>query len=161
MLIEAGRKGAYRVSGWHDPLSARMMGLIFRPSTWTPATEYGAQDSVSIRSRLLGREIPIIRADNGSCQSVSIRSRLLGREIPIDTAKSGHYLVFQSAPGFWAGRYVCKICADTVANVSIRSRLLGREILVMIALTAPAVPFQSAPGFWAGRYLKMAAKWQG
>ena len=61
---------------------------------------------------------------------------------------------FQSAPGFWAGRYNPMPRSGNVASVSIRSRLLGREILVGL-VTASSQTFQSAPGFWAGRYLLM------
>jgi len=60
----------------------------------------------------LGREIHpkheiIIASDN-----VSIRSRLLGREILIDGVVDEPYFMFQSAPGFWAGRYFVVIRSE-------------------------------------------------
>jgi len=83
---------------------------------------------------------------------------------------------FQSAPGFWAGRYpatpcrhlrrTCfnplpafgpgdtkiKPCSIVFQEVSIRSRLLGREIRGYLNPVFFHYLFQSAPGFWAGRY---------
>ena len=91
--------------------------------------------------------------DGRGRESVSIRSRLLGREIPLTDTCRNIFTMFQSAPGFWAGRYLlfyfeiasCKGFnplpafgpGDTIEDqhkfvalkVSIRSRLLGREIL--------------------------------
>ena len=60
---------------------------------------------VSIRSRLLGREIPLPEGFTVGGSLVSIRSRLLGREIPNVLLAMTAFFVFQSAPGFWAGRY--------------------------------------------------------
>ena len=62
--------------------------------------------NVSIRSRLLGREIRSYPIWYGTGAKVSIRSRLLGREI-----RMGIELIINKR------------------KVSIRSRLLGREIL--------------------------------
>jgi len=84
---------------------------------------------VSIRSRLLGREIRYACLHFIFNNGVSIRSRLLGREILAVTIRMPHGGLFQSAPGFWAGRYVI----DYVASCKLYL-------------------FQSAPGFWAGRY---------
>ena len=64
---------------------------------------------------------------------VSIRSRLLGREIQVEAAYQRVCMEFQSAPGFWAGRYN-QYWAQNPNNVR----------------------FQSAPGFWAGRYATLS-----
>ena len=85
--------------------------------------------------------------------------------------------MFQSAPGFWAGRYIFNNLLLRINNcfnplpafgpgdtayffgfhcvgfVSIRSRLLGREIRGLIDEVVQVNKFQSAPGFWAGRYI--------
>jgi len=61
---------------------------------------------VSIRSRLLGREIRARGGNYRQQQGVSIRSRLLGREIQNSDNVFFKLLKFQSAPGFWAGRYL-------------------------------------------------------
>ena len=84
---------------------------------------------VSIRSRLLGREIPLSDVPIQFVWDVSIRSRLLGREIRQGATTKAAGSLFQSAPGFWAGRYLLSCYTPCV-------KLL----------------FQSAPGFWAGRY---------
>ena len=118
--------------------------------------DYLSYIEVSIRSRLLGREIPLVLQAVHACAEVcfnplpavgpgdtsclgsmplpisivSIRSRLLGREIPLQLCASRHMsFAFQSAPGCWAGRYaaVAKLSVRNI-DVSIRSRLLGREI---------------------------------
>ena len=132
---------------------------------------------VSIRSRLLGREIRYLPALSMRPTSVSIRSRLLGREIQTQPSSSAGFLSFQSAPGCWAGRYRQMDSnrqsstsfnplpavgpGDTAKNpwpcrywnVSIRSRLLGREIPQPTNDKHSAAMFQSAPGCWAGRYV--------
>ena len=65
--------------------------------------------------------------------------------------------VFQSAPGFWAGRNMRNAVFDRADfTVSIRSRLLGREKLSRPGFLLRSVMFQSAPGFWAGRNLEAA-----
>ena len=55
--------------------------------------------SVSIRSRLLGREEPFARFAHRGRGEVSIRSRLLGREEPENDGQKWHSNPFQSAPG--------------------------------------------------------------
>ena len=108
---------------------------------------------------------------------VSIHSRLLCREIPSKSSPSNPVPMFQSTPGFYAGRYARRghwtalhssfnplpafMPGDTVAApefgfqllVSIHSRLLCREILAAAVHAFSAVAFQSTPGFYAGRYL--------
>jgi len=83
--------------------------------------------------------------------------------------------MFQSAPGFWAGRNwsapppwqsgcsfnplpafgpgetLDSLGQFPLEEVSIRSRLLGREKHTPTMLISTGTTFQSAPGFWAGR----------
>ncbi len=66
---------------------------------------------VSIRSRLIGREIPFNSHVHVTNLNVSIRSRLIGREIRI---------IFMPAMNAFI--------------VSIRSRLIGREIRPSIVI---------------------------
>ena len=40
MYYESGRRGAYTVEGYHDPLSIRTMQIIFRPDVWAANTVY-------------------------------------------------------------------------------------------------------------------------
>ena len=59
---------------------------------------------------------------------VSIRSRLFGREKLQAWCPATRQRLFQSAPGFSAGRNVAIACIDVaMSTVSIRSRLFGRE----------------------------------
>jgi len=106
---------------------------------------------------------------------VSIRSRLFGREKLLPRDDKDLDDVFQSAPGFSAGRNdIQAITANfhlrfnplpafrpgetSVApaikrslEVSIRSRLFGREKRIANVCKTCHFPFQSAPGFSAGR----------
>ena len=60
---------------------------------------------------------------------------------------------FQSAPGFLAGRYCLRRDRTAIEQVvSIRSRLFSREILGVCQADLLLEAFQSAPGFLAGRY---------
>ena len=72
-----------------------MLGLCTQWGRFNPLPAFGPGDTalryasapvmpVSIRSRLLGREIPHIYTLLSKSKIVSIRSRLLGREIHID-----------------------------------------------------------------------------
>ena len=40
MFYNALVKGPYKVPGFHDPNSKRIMGILFRPRTWTANTVY-------------------------------------------------------------------------------------------------------------------------
>ena len=77
----------------------------------------------------MGREIQRREPQHTDGFRVSIRSRLLGREIRFTANTATSTTLFQSAPGFWAGRYTPSA-----------------------GLPCPSSRFQSAPGFWAGRY---------
>ena len=66
--------------------------------------------------------------------------------------------LFQSAPGFLAGRYISDVAGGHAVDlVSIRSRLFSREILGDALMLLSYGLFQSAPGFLAGRYNTTAA----
>ena len=84
---------------------------------------------------------------------VSIHSRLLCREILDRRSAYYGYNLFQSTPGFYAGRYWSASATTINLVVSIPSRLLCREIPSHSTVPAPAVAFQSTPGFYAGRYV--------
>ena len=77
----------------------------FGPGDTDQVASVNSGQFVSIRSRLLGREILFNIAACCCLLGVSIRSRLLGREIPRTSRRTTNNNVFQSAPGFWAGRY--------------------------------------------------------
>jgi len=59
--------------------------------------------------------------------------------------------MFQSAPGFSAGRNAKGLPPVSTPFVSIRSRLFGREKPAACSMHRQAISFQSAPGFSAGR----------
>lgn len=40
MLYSAYARGGFRMPGYHDPDSVRIIGLIFRPNTWASSTVY-------------------------------------------------------------------------------------------------------------------------
>ena len=116
---------------------------------------------------------------------VSIRSRLFGREKRAGAAKDGSASLFQSAPGFLAGRnmrpgasparagsfnplpafWPGETTIDDVGHytqeVSIRSRLFGREKHDSSDSRATNGMFQSAPGFLAGRNMSLRAPTKG
>jgi len=110
---------------------------------------------VSIRSRLFGREKPLDHGLDRAILEVSIRSRLFGREKRCGTATKIFRTLFQSAPGFSAGRNAAgRVFLRRARPVSIRSRLFGREKLTRKLLIGRcSFRFQSAPGFSAGRNL--------
>ena len=107
---------------------------------------------------------------------VSIRSRLLGREILSNAVTVGNrhacfnplpavgpgdtyaivianviMMMFQSAPGCWAGRYLMITGIDQAdIIVSIRSRLLGREIPRFNALISYHACFNPLPAVGPG-----------
>jgi hypothetical protein len=45
MYYESGRRGAYTVAGYHNPLSIRTMQILFRPDVWVANTVYYRFDS--------------------------------------------------------------------------------------------------------------------
>ncbi len=100
----------------------------FRPGETCARRPSSPTQSVSIRSRLFGREKPGDTQLRAWLGGVSIRSRLFGREKPPTKEDWRTYYGFQSAPGFSAGR-----------NVYTGAAASG------------GLPFQSAPGFSAGR----------
>ena len=193
--------GRYAVAE-RGPLEGRRFNPLpaFMPGD-TPKVKYGDEAySVSIHSRLLCREILIIflltclviisfnplpafmpgdtiwSYFNVSRYLVSIHSRLLCREIRGFRKMIIDGKVFQSTPGFYAGRYRIPsfppgadrcfnplpafMPGDTFSvspyflahTVSIHSRLLCREILKLHRVLPSGGMFQSTPGFYAGRY---------
>ena len=44
MLYAANQKGPYKVAGYHDSDSKRLIGIIFRPSAWVANTVYRMAD---------------------------------------------------------------------------------------------------------------------
>ena len=124
----------------------------FGPGDTFCAPDWSATLDVSIRSRLLGREIPC----KSEVKVLSIKFQSApgfwaGRYF-VAKLFFGFHGLFQSAPGFWAGRYIRHAVSFAYMNVSIRSRLLGREIRGLVSRLHTSGRFQSAPGFWAGRY---------
>ena len=93
------------------------------------------QMDVSILARLWGRALPLRSASIRWMTMVSILARLWGRALHINVLKQHGIGVFQSSPGFGAGRYLQG------------HNLFGSDDL-----------FQSSPGFGAGRYSTTATR---
>lgn len=45
MIYPAASKGPFKISGYYDPQSKRIMGIVYKPPTWTPNTVYYQQDA--------------------------------------------------------------------------------------------------------------------
>ena len=107
---------------------------------------------VSIRSRLCSREMHQKTSPPPEVSDVSIRSRLCSREMLRLSGPPRPQVLFQSAPGFAAGR-----CGKT----ALESNPMNRFNPLPALQPGDAVPsrftsytqqmFQSAPGFAAGR----------
>ena len=84
--------------------------------------------TVSIRSRLLGREKRCNNCVYLESTGVSIRSRLLGREKRARCRQNPcAWSCFNPLPAFGPGETGTAFGTSAAALVSIRSRLLGRE----------------------------------
>ena len=102
---------------------------------------------VSIRSRRLGREMPLPGFATNSPRRVSIRSRRLGREMPhVPQGRDGSPTGFNPLPAVRPGDAADLQGERAQFLVSIRSRRLGREMLINSILAMFIKKFQSAPG---------------
>ncbi len=153
-------------------IRARLGGRAMRHAGFA-IRRYGG---VSIRARLGGRAMRECAEWGHESVPVSIRARLGGRAMRRWYTLPDEPDLFQSAPGWVAGRCVRTTDAPTfaglfqsapgwvagrcsvpqgprVANyrVSIRARLGGRAMLADMDLTDSFFTFQSAPGWVAGR----------
>jgi hypothetical protein len=45
MLYNSNQRGAFKISGFHDPDSSRIMGILLRPDTWAAGTVYEWRDA--------------------------------------------------------------------------------------------------------------------
>ena len=112
----------YRVANGFNPLPA------FWPGETCDVSEHITQYLVSIHSRLFGREKPTPNSPARLHYVVSIHSRLFGREKLGPQIMPAMSMMFQSTPGFLAGRNVRNLVGYRIGHcVSIHSRLFGRE----------------------------------
>jgi hypothetical protein len=45
MIYSATAKGPYKVAGYHDPDSKKVIGIVYKPSTWAANTVYYARNA--------------------------------------------------------------------------------------------------------------------
>ena len=145
----------------------------------TPCCLCGAHEpSVSILARLWSRALPCRCSHSIRNFYVSILARLWSRALQYVAHRLAFLYMFQSSPGFGAGRYMSGVQDfSTKRNVSILARLWSRALLTHIACSAAyrnvsilarlwsrallgnhiqggcLDMFQSSPGFGAGRYI--------
>ncbi len=113
----------------------------------------GSPRHVSIRARLGGRAmLERVRA-RYSVDDVSIRARLGGRAMPANSSLKTKAWMFQSAPGWVAGRCGPALSPAALAAQGFNPRPAGWPGDAPPAASAHPTPreFQSAPGWVAGR----------